>query len=198
MPAPQRDAGGGRRLLPRRAARRSEEPRAAGARLPRRCWPRATSRRRSGSPTRCSRLDKNDRIARLVLGVRALKQKKYHAARTQLTQSVRGPITDLAATLLTAWAAMRAGDAKAAIDAIDKLPAPTGTRMFKDLHAGLILDLAGNKKEAGKRFERAYKLDANRAARGRGLRRLAVAQRQQGRSAEGLQGVRRGSCRAIR
>ena len=33
--------------------------------------------------------------------------------------------------------------------------------MFKDLHAGLILDVAGNRKEAGKRFEKVYKLDAN-------------------------------------
>ena len=40
----------------------------------------------------------------------------------------------------------------------------------------MILDLAGNKKEAGKRFEHAYKLDSYRAARGRGLWQLAVAQ----------------------
>ena len=31
--------------------------------------------------------------------------------------------------------------------------------IFKDLHAGLILDLANNKKDAGKRYERAYKVD---------------------------------------
>jgi tetratricopeptide (TPR) repeat protein len=33
--------------------------------------------------------------------------------------------------------------------------------VFKDLHAGLILDVAGKKAEAGKRLERVYKLDAN-------------------------------------
>jgi tetratricopeptide (TPR) repeat protein len=31
--------------------------------------------------------------------------------------------------------------------------------MFKELHAALILDVAGQKKEAAKRFERSYKLD---------------------------------------
>src|SRR5262249_41189801 len=31
--------------------------------------------------------------------------------------------------------------------------------IFKDLHAALILDLTGQKKEAAKRYERAYKLD---------------------------------------
>ena len=105
-------------------------------------------------------LDRNDRIARLVIGVRALKQKKYAAARQNLTQAVRGPITDLAATLLAAWATYGAGDAKAAVEMIDKLQGADWYALFKDLHAGLILDLAGNKKEAGKRFDRAHKLDA--------------------------------------
>jgi tetratricopeptide (TPR) repeat protein len=103
--------------------------------------------------------DRNDRIARLVIGVKALKQKKYTAARQQLLQSVRGPITDLAATLLAAWANYGAGDSKAAVEAIDKLQGADWYALFKDLHAGLILDLSGSKKEAGKRFDRAHKLD---------------------------------------
>jgi tetratricopeptide (TPR) repeat protein len=104
--------------------------------------------------------DRNDRIARLVLGVRALKQRQYASARQNLTQSVRGPITDLAGTLLTAWAMQGAGDAKGAVELIDKLKGAEWYALFKDLHAGLILDLSGNRKEAGKRFERAHKLDA--------------------------------------
>src|SRR5262249_58078575 len=32
--------------------------------------------------------------------------------------------------------------------------------IFKELHAGLILDVAGQKKEAGRRLERSYKLDS--------------------------------------
>ena len=73
---------------------------------------------------------------------------------------MRGPITDLAATLLAAWASYGAGDAKAAVESIDKLQGADWYALFKDLHAGLILDLSGNKKEAGKRFDRAQKLDA--------------------------------------
>lgn len=106
-------------------------------------------------------LDKNDRIARLVLGIRSLKLKQYAAARTNLSQSVRGPITDLAATLLGAWAMTGAGDSKGAVEAIDKLQGADWYALFKDMHAGLILDLAGNKKEAGKRYDRAYKLDSS-------------------------------------
>ncbi len=103
--------------------------------------------------------DRGDRIARLVLGVRAIKQKQYQSARQHLTQSVRGPITDLAATLLLAWTSYGINESRAAVENIDRLTGPDWYGLFKDLHAGLILDLAGNKKEAGKRYERAYKLD---------------------------------------
>jgi tetratricopeptide (TPR) repeat protein len=109
---------------------------------------------------RILQLDKNNRIARLVAGVRAIKQKQYAPARQHIAQSVRGPITDLTATLLTAWSMQGAGDVKGAIDTIDRLAGPDWYAIFKDLHAGLILDLAGQKKEAGRRFEKAHKLDS--------------------------------------
>jgi tetratricopeptide (TPR) repeat protein len=104
-------------------------------------------------------VDHTDRIARLVVGVRALKLKQYGVARQNLSQSVRGPVTDLTATLLSAWALYGAGDTHAAMDAMDRLTGPDWYGIFKDLHAGIILDLAGNKKDAGKRYERAYKVD---------------------------------------
>ena len=103
--------------------------------------------------------DKSNRVARLVVGVQALKQKKYAAAQLNINQSVRGPITDLVATLLSAWAAYGAGDAKTAVAGIDKLTGPDWYPIFKDLHAGMILELAGKEKDAGQRFERVYKLD---------------------------------------
>jgi tetratricopeptide (TPR) repeat protein len=105
--------------------------------------------------------EKNHRIARLVLGMRAIKQKQYQTARQQLELSVGNPVTDLAAALLLGWAAYGAEEARSAIEAIDKLPGPDWYGPFKDMHAGLILELSGNKKEAGKRFEHAYKLDPN-------------------------------------
>jgi tetratricopeptide (TPR) repeat protein len=108
---------------------------------------------------RVLQVDKTDRIARLVLGVRAIKQKQYPVARRELAQSIRGPITDLAATLLSAWTLASPTEAKAATDSIDKLSGADWYAIFKDMHAALILDLAGQKKEATKRFERSYKLD---------------------------------------
>jgi tetratricopeptide (TPR) repeat protein len=108
---------------------------------------------------RVLQVDKNDKVARLVLGVRAIKQKQYPAARRELAQSIRGPVTDLVAALLSAWTLANPAEAKLATDTIDKLASADGYATFKDLHAGLILDLVGQKKEAAKRYERAYKND---------------------------------------
>jgi tetratricopeptide (TPR) repeat protein len=103
--------------------------------------------------------DHTDRIARLVVGIRELKQKHYGAAKQDFAQSVRGPVTDLTATLLTGWALYGAGDTRGAIDTMDKLSGPDWYGIFKDLHAGLILDLAKNTKDAGKRYAQTYKAD---------------------------------------
>src|ERR1051326_4108397 len=46
-----------------------------------------------------------------------------------------------------------------ALAPIDKLSGPEWYPIFKDLHAGMILENAGKEKEAGQRFERVYKLD---------------------------------------
>ena len=110
---------------------------------------------------RVVQVDKDDRVARLVLGVHAVKLKQYANARRDLAKSVRGPITDLAATLVTAWSLYATGGVKEAVPSIDKLAGPDWYTIFKDLHAGMLYDLAGNKKEAGKRFEHAYKLDSS-------------------------------------
>src|SRR5216684_5264346 len=82
-------------------------------------------------------VDKSNRVARLVLGVHDLKLKKYAAAQLNINQSIRGPITDLVATLLSGWASYGAGDAKTAIANIEKLTGPEWYPLFKDLHAGM-------------------------------------------------------------
>src|SRR5258707_3796387 len=103
--------------------------------------------------------DKSNRVARLVVGVRDLKQKKDATAQININQSIRGPITDLIATLLSGSASYASGDTKAAIANIDKLTGPEWYPIFKDLHSGLILELANREKDACTRLERAYKLD---------------------------------------
>ena len=104
-------------------------------------------------------IDKNNRVARLVVGVHALKQKQYAVAQQNITQSVRGPITDLVAALLSGWAQYGAGNVQAAVASIDKLQGAEWYPLFKDFHTGMMLDLANKSKDAGVRLERAYKLD---------------------------------------
>ena len=110
---------------------------------------------------RVVRADKTDRVGRLVLGVHAIKLRHYRTARHDLAQSIHGPITDLTATLLTAWSMAGEGQSRGAVSKIDHLSGPDWYAIFKDLHAGMILDLAGHKKDAGKRLEQAYKLDSS-------------------------------------
>ena len=102
-----------RRLLPRGAARRSRETTNCSTAPSWRCSPNGDVDEAVRLAERVLQVDKNDRIARLVLGVRAIKQKQYPAARRELAQSVRGPITDLAATLLSAWTMVGPSEAKA-------------------------------------------------------------------------------------
>jgi tetratricopeptide (TPR) repeat protein len=105
-----------------------------------------------------SQTDRKDGIARLVLGVSELKKKHYKNARQQLGQSVRGPITDLTATLLSAWASQGSSDPKGAEARISRLAGPDWYNQFKELNAGLILDLAGRRREAGSHLEKAHEL----------------------------------------
>ncbi len=76
---------------------------------------------------RLLQVDHTDRIARLVLGVRALKQKQYGVARQNFAQSVRGPVTDLTAALLSAWALAGAGDTQARSTPSTSSPGRIGT-----------------------------------------------------------------------
>jgi tetratricopeptide (TPR) repeat protein len=103
--------------------------------------------------------DRNDGIAHLALGVHALKQEQYPIARNELAQSIRGPVTDLAAALLSAWTMATPAEAEAATSSIDRLAGADWYALFKDLHAALILDLAGQSNEAAARYERTYKRD---------------------------------------
>src|SRR5471032_2776646 len=88
-------------------------------------------------------VDKSNRVARLVVGVRDLKAKKYATAQLNINQSIRGPITDLVAALLSGWASYGAGDTKTGVANVDKLTGPEWYPIFKDLHSGMMLELAG-------------------------------------------------------
>jgi tetratricopeptide (TPR) repeat protein len=110
---------------------------------------------------RMIRIEKSHRMARLTLAARAIKRSQWASGRNHLALSVRGPIADLTATLTGAWTLTAAGDFKNAVANIDKLQGPDWYAAFKDLHAGLMLDVAGQRRQAGVRLKRAYEQDQN-------------------------------------
>jgi len=106
-------------------------------------------------------LDKGHRIARLALGVKSIKASQFAQARTHLAIAGQGPIADLTATLLSGWSWHGSNNFKNGIAQIDKLSGPDWYGLYKDLHAGLILDLANQRSDALKRIERVRSVDPN-------------------------------------
>ncbi len=96
--------------------------------------------------------------ARLALAVRDIKAKSYAAARSELNISGAARERDLTAVLLTAWSYEGSGDVKRAVALVDTLSEPSFA-VFRDFHAGLMLDAAGRTAEAGKRLQAAYAAD---------------------------------------
>ena len=99
--------------------------------------------------------DPNNSLAQLTLGIKALKNKQYAAARKYLAKSTPTGQRDLTASLLTAWSIAGSGDGKRALDALDKMP-PDNLGAFRDYHAALIADVTNNVPEATKRIKAAY------------------------------------------
>ncbi len=99
--------------------------------------------------------DKNNGLAHLVLGVRAIKAKQFSTARTELSKSGNNRQRDITATLLNAWMYVGSNDAKRGLEALDKLKSNQFAG-FRDYHAALIADISKNTAEAGKRMQAAY------------------------------------------
>ena len=102
----------------------------------------------------------NNGMARLVLGVRAIKMKQFAAARSQFSSGTNGQQRDLTSTLLSAWAYEGSGDTKKALELVDRLREPNFA-IFRDYHKALIEDVANDQTEAGKYFKAAYQADKN-------------------------------------
>lgn len=103
--------------------------------------------------------DPSNSLAQLALGVKAFKAKQYATARTHFANSGRGRSADLTASLLTAWAYAGSNDGKRGLDSADRLRGERSYTTFRDYHAGLLAELAGNLPEAERRLKSAYESD---------------------------------------
>ena len=102
--------------------------------------------------------DPSNGLAHLALGIKAIKDKKYAAARAQFGTGGSGRERDLTATLLAAWSYAGAGDTKKALDTADRLQ-DSNFVVFREYHEGLMADLANNAAEASKHLTAAYEAD---------------------------------------
>jgi len=108
--------------------------------------------------------DKGHALARLLLGVDALKKGQWERARSQFQQTTPRPLSDLTVAILTGWSLAGKGDTDGALKAIDKVAGLDWYAVFKGYHGALVAELGGQKVEAAKRMTQAYAGD-NRALR---------------------------------
>jgi len=105
--------------------------------------------------------DSDDRAARLALAIGAMKKRDYSRARSQLSQSGKGPFTTLTLLLVDGWAAQGAGDTDTALKEMDALAGAGGTPQLILYHKALMLDLAGRDTEADAAYKSVLQQNAN-------------------------------------
>lgn len=118
--------------------------------------------------------DKNDRLSRFVLAVRALRNQRYKTARELLEGGSAGADSDITAGLLSAWAAQGAGDTAKALDILSKLKGADWYDVFRNFHGGLIADVAARRLETSKKAAERTSEEAKKW-RGEATRQLLAA-----------------------
>ncbi|ACB94507.1 tetratricopeptide repeat protein [Beijerinckia indica] len=104
--------------------------------------------------------DPGNGLAHLALGVKAIKQHQYAAARNHFARGGAGHERDITATLLAAWTYAGSGEYKRGLELVDRLH-DESFGVFRDFHGGLIADVAHNPTEAARRLKASYDTDKN-------------------------------------
>lgn len=104
-------------------------------------------------------LEPTHRLAQLALAVDALRARKYPTAQRHLAEAGNGPLAELTATLLQAWAEAGIGDIEQSLATVASLSGPEWYEVFKPYHSGLIASVGGDDDAAGAYFEEAYAAD---------------------------------------
>jgi tetratricopeptide (TPR) repeat protein len=106
-----------------------------------------------------------DRLARLLLGVSAIKDGKFADVKALLKTNQPSDLDRLITGLISAWADQGAGKTKEAVVSLEALTGPEWFAPFKQAHSAFIYDTAGQKDEAAKAYDVAFKnADAMQAA----------------------------------
>ncbi len=106
--------------------------------------------------TRVLAFNSQQRMARIVLGLRDFRNRHYGDARRNFQAAAYTPVGELTSTLLIAWAHAGEGELNLALKALDRLDANESFANFKSLHSGLIADFLGNAIRAEASYRKAY------------------------------------------
>jgi tetratricopeptide (TPR) repeat protein len=96
------------------------------------------------------------RMARIVLGLKAFREKNYKVARDHFSKAAFTPVGELTSGLLNAWVFAAEGKFPEAMRALDVLDKQEAFVNFKLFHAALIADLLRSETGASGRYRTAY------------------------------------------
>ena len=106
-------------------------------------------------------VNSQQRLARIVLGLRDFRNHHYVQARRHFSQSAYAPIGELTSYLLQAWTYAGEGKLDGALKVLDKLDSNESFANFKSYHAGLIADYLRNAMRAEASYKKAYEQAAS-------------------------------------
>ena len=105
---------------------------------------------------RLVRHDRNNRMARLVLGARQIKAGNPAAARAHFEKASHARIGELSSGLMSAWTHAAEGNYRAAVKVLDDLRKTDSFGIYLAFHSAMILDLAGEYERAGALYKQAF------------------------------------------
>ena len=102
------------------------------------------------------RFNSQQRMARIVLGLKDFRERRYAEARKNFEQAAYTPVGELTSWLLIAWSYAGEGELNPALKALDRLDSNESFANFKTFHAALIADYLGNAIRAEASYRKAY------------------------------------------
>ena len=101
------------------------------------------------------------RMARIVLGLKEFRNRRYPDARVQFTEAAYTPVGELTSALLNAWAYAGEGSLNAALKELNKLDNQESFANYKVVHTAMISDFLNSSMRADVAYKKAYQLAGN-------------------------------------
>ena len=98
------------------------------------------------------------RMARIVLGLKEFRNRRYGEARAQFAQAAYTPVGELTSALLSAWSYAGEGSTNAALKELNKLDGQDSFANYKAFHSALIEDYLNSSLRADASYKKAYQL----------------------------------------